>query len=412
MGSSLLLAVIAVVSSYFTSIPPQVLTQNPVTHANPGAKQLHFLIKNSQFKRSNIYTFDQIESMLQREGHSLNRAVSNKVLASLKCARQNGVLHNNILAVIDYSLPSSEKRLWVFDLQKKKLLFHTYVSHGINSGALLSNAFSNQWDSKASSIGVFRTDEAYYGREGLSLRLTGLERGFNDNASRRYIVMHGGWYVEEDFIKRYGRAGRSWGCPAVPLELAKPIINTIKDHALFVVYYPSDNWFMKSRFLNCSNFSAIPEEDKVLTEINPPMVEKQGRESILFVDRNNNGSREESEPVVVISAGNYERIFNSKPPVERMLRRQINGVEYIAISPNELKDIIAGNHLIDLNFVIPVVTMERGYYLTHMQLVPLGFIKQVRINTEALSTPYSIDFANGSSHNLRAIDYFIRWVGL
>lgn len=411
MGSALITAILAGMASFFMPVSTPALSHNsPIATNNPGVQQFNSLLKSAQYPRSNIYTFDQIESMLQREGHSLNKAVSNKVLTTLKCAKEKGIVHNSILTVIDYSLPSSEKRLWVFDLQKKKLLFHTYVSHGINSGALESNAFSNQWDSKASSIGIFRTDEAYYGREGLSLRLTGLERGFNDNASRRYIVMHGGWYVEEDFIKRYGRPGRSWGCPAVPLHLAKPIINTIKDNALFVVYYPSDNWFMKSRFLNCTNFSAIPEDDNLRTEINPPMVEKQWREGILFADLNNNHSREENEPVVVITAGIYEQLFNKKPPVERMLRRQINGVEYIALSNEEFKTIVADNHLSALNFVIPVVTQERGYYLTHMQLVPLGVIKQVHSDT--LQNQYTIDFENRAAVNLRSIDYFIRWVGL
>lgn len=414
MGNSLLLALAVAVSNYLTPILFNAsLPALPVAHAEQrGQQQFKALIKTAQYPHSTIYTVDQIEAMLHREGSSLNKAVIDKVLISLKCARQNRVWHNNILAVIDYSLPSSEKRLWVFDLQQKKLLFHTYVSHGINSGALLSNAFSNQRDSKASSIGVYKTQESYYGREGLSLRLAGLERGFNDNASNRYIVMHGGWYVEEDFIKRYGRPGRSWGCPAVPLHLAKPIINTIKDDSLFVVYYPSDNWLMKSRFLNCNNYTAIPQEETILTEINPPMVEKQSRESILFVDLNNNNKREEHEPVVVISAGNYEQLFNTKAPLARMLRRQIDQIEYIVLTANELPTLISTNNLQALNFVIPVITQERGYYITRMQRVPLGAIKQIRTNPDSFNRDYTIEFAQGSSVNLRSIDYFIRWVGL
>ena len=108
--------------------------------------------------------------------------------------------------------------------KEKKLLFHTYVSHGITSGTLLTNYFSNKYNSKASSIGVYKTEKAYYGREGLSLRLDGLDRSFNDNASNRSVVMHGGWYVDEHFIKKYGRPGRSWGCPALPLNFINPLL--------------------------------------------------------------------------------------------------------------------------------------------------------------------------------------------
>src|SRR3990167_3161690 len=140
--------------------------------------------------------------LMLKEQKSLNSALVDKVLTTLVCSKMHHVDHNNILTIIDYSLPSSEKRLWIFDLKAKKLLFYTYVSHGITSGSLRSEYFSNKYNSRASSIGVFKTEQAYYGREGLSLKLEGLDRGFNDNAFNRYIVMHGGWYVNEPFIKK------------------------------------------------------------------------------------------------------------------------------------------------------------------------------------------------------------------
>ena len=140
---------------------------------------------------------NELRAMLHAQAPNLSDAVINKVATALKCTTAYNVEGSNVLTVIDYSLPSNQKRLWVFDIVQKKLLFKTYESHGIKSGTLLTNNFSNKYNSKASSIGVYKTDQAYYGREGLSLRLEGLERNFNDNAMNRSIVMHGGWYLDE-----------------------------------------------------------------------------------------------------------------------------------------------------------------------------------------------------------------------
>ena len=143
---------------------------------------------------------NDIATMLNQNNVGLQTAVIDKVLTILECTQARHIEHTPILTVIDYSLPANTKRLWVFNLNEKKLLFHTYVSHGIKSGALSSNFFSNKYDSKTSSIGVYTTDKAYYGREGLSLKLNGLEEGFNDHAYNRSLVMHGGWYFDEEFI--------------------------------------------------------------------------------------------------------------------------------------------------------------------------------------------------------------------
>ncbi|HAT8371004.1 TPA: hypothetical protein GDD12_14515, partial [Legionella pneumophila] len=327
---------------------------------------------------------------------------------------------NNILTIIDYSMPSNQKRLWVFDLDKKELLFHTYVSHGIKSGTLLTDKFSNKFDSKASSIGVYKTEQVYYGREGLSLRLVGLDTKFNDNAFNRYIVMHGGWYMDEQFIKRYGRPGRSWGCPALPLPIKKQIIDTIKDNSLLVVYYPSDEWFNKSKFLNCSKQKSDQVAINRLSETQAP-VDDEIREDILFVDLNKNNSREEHEPIITMSADAYERIFHSQPPLSRMLRRQINNAEYIALSKEEFnKLVLQGNRegLGEIHFVIPVIIMEHGYYETQMQIVNMGKIKEVQPNsdtsriTQEPAKSYRIDFESKPALNLKTTNRFIRWLGL
>lgn len=357
----------------------------------------------------------EVEELLRKKGATLNAGVINKVITTLKCARQFHVLHNNILTIIDYSLPSSEKRLWVFNLNNKKLLFHTYVSHGIKSGTLLTNYFSNKYNSKASSMGIYKTEQAYRGREGLSLRLDGLDKGFNDNASNRAIVMHGGWYVEENFIKKYGRAGRSWGCPSLPVNLTPSIINTIKDNSLFVIYYPSDNWFLKSKFLNCQHLPPEQNSDKIEAEMKPSTDGAGQREEVLFANVSKN-----SEAVVAMSADNYERIFRTHAPLERMLRRQIDNMEYIALSTNEFNNLVNNNDRANLDtiyVIIPEVKMQRGYYLTEMKIVPLGKIKSIRPQGDAAHTAeqikkYTVDFENKSSVNLRTTNQFIRWIGL
>lgn len=365
---------------------------------------------------------NEIQNMLHNEADTLNTPVINKVITTLRCATAHDVDRNNILTIIDYSLPSNEKRLWVFDLAKKKLLFHTYVSHGIRSGTLLTNYFSNKNDSKASSIGVYKTQKAYYGREGLSLRLDGLDKSFNDNVANRAVVMHGGWYVDENFIKRYGRPGRSWGCPALPLGLYQPIINTIKDQSLMVIYYPSDEWFGKSKFLTCDAVVASNTTNMHMTQPNLPPNNVDMRDPVLFVDSNRNDKREEEEPILVMSADNYERVFHTQAPLGRMLRRQINNVEYIALSSNEFNKLVAQNDkqsLSSIDFVIPVIIMVRGYYETQMKIVKLGKINDVRLNSNSsnnnnkdLIKSYTLSTEVKPVIHLKATNRFIRWLGL
>ncbi|CAM2759986.1 murein L,D-transpeptidase catalytic domain family protein [Legionella worsleiensis] len=367
------------------------------------------------------YQLNEIKELLEKERGTLRSQVINKVLKSIQCASVYQVERNNILTVIDYSLPSNQKRLWVFDLNDKKLLFHTYVSHGIRSGTLLTRYFSNKNDSKASSIGVYKTDQAYYGREGLSLRLAGIDKHFNDNAYNRAIVMHGGWYVEENFIKRYGRPGRSWGCPALPPDLYKPIINTIKDNSLMVIYYPSDEWFGKSRFLTCD----APAQSTATSSIQPrpslPPDDVDNRDPVLFADLNKNDRREDNDPILVMAADAYERIFHTQAPLGRMLRRQINHQEYIAISSQEFDKLVAQNNKEDLDalhFVVPVIIMSHGYYETQMKILNMGRINQVSLHSAVpghlggVTKSYTVNTDTKSFINLKATNRFIRWLGL
>ena len=154
------------------------------------------------------------------------------------------------LTVIDFSKPSTEKRMWVYDLRTRALLFHEHVAHGRGSGANLPTEFSNVPESNQSSLGLFRTGEAYIGKHGLSLRLDGLERGVNDRARERAIVIHGADYVNAATARAQGRLGRSLGCPAVRNEIATPLIQAVKDGGLLFAYYPNTSWLEGSAYLD------------------------------------------------------------------------------------------------------------------------------------------------------------------
>lgn len=355
----------------------------------------------------------ELVDMIHREAPNLRMTVINKVMTALSCANEYNVNHNNILSIIDYSLPANEKRLWIFDLQNKKLLFHTFVSHGIKSGALFTTMFSNKYNSKSSSLGVYKTEQTYYGRDGLSLRLNGLDYGFNDNAANRYIVMHGGWYVDEKFIKKYGRSGRSWGCPAVPLDLVSPIINTIKDNSLMVVYYPDEKWLEKSRFFKCDKPSSANSTQQPVSE--SAISDDVKRDDVLLTEINRHGKSEENTAVAVMSANQYEQAFNNKVPLNRMLRRQINEQEYVALSANELQRLITDktlNPLIaEISFARPVIKMIRGYYETQMQLLNWGKVREITPSPSA-SENYTVTFDNKNTQSLKGTDRFIRWLGL
>lgn len=189
----------------------------------------------------------QLQHLSQR-APQLNKKVLKLALTAYEKASSKGTVKKPVLTVIDYSLPSSKQRMWVFDLRKEKLLYNTYVAHGMNSGMSTPHHFSNKSSSKETSLGTYVTRDTYTGSKGLSLNLQGLERGFNDNAYNRRVVIHGAWYVEADFIKKTGRAGRSWGCPSIAQTLAKPVINTIKNGSVVFAYYPDKYYLSHSGY--------------------------------------------------------------------------------------------------------------------------------------------------------------------
>jgi len=168
-------------------------------------------------------------SLISRLAPKLNPVVISEAVSAMKCAKKNGVGESaSRLAIIDYTLPSRKPRLWVVDLKSQKLLFKEYVAHGQGSGGDIPTAFSDRDGSHQSSLGLYLTDATYQGGNGYSLKLQGLSRGFNESAMDRLIVMHGAPYVNPAKADDMGRLGRSWGCPAVRTEVAKPMIDTLK----------------------------------------------------------------------------------------------------------------------------------------------------------------------------------------
>lgn len=191
-----------------------------------------------------------VDAWSERSLGGIDHEVFALALGAATCALRSGDITDlQTLTVIDYSRPSTEKRLWVFDLRERSLLYEELVAHGSGSGMEKATSFSNEPNSHQSSLGLFRTDASYLGRNGYSLRLHGLDQGFNHNAYERAIVVHGAPYVSDDAIRLQGRLGRSWGCPALRAGVAREVIDTIKGHGLVFAYYPDTKWLQSSKYL-------------------------------------------------------------------------------------------------------------------------------------------------------------------
>ena len=198
----------------------------------------------------NAAASESLVSSLVRQAPGLSANVLRLAMSASQCAAARGlVTRRDLLTVIDYSIASSKPRLFVFDLAAQKLLYRELVAHGKNSGGDVATSFSNDGGSLASSIGLFVTADTYFGHNGYSLRLRGLDEGFNDMAWDRLVVLHGASYVSEEAIRVLGRLGRSWGCPAVRPEIAKKLIDLLRGGTAIFAYYPDAQYLAKSEFL-------------------------------------------------------------------------------------------------------------------------------------------------------------------
>ncbi len=246
----ILLAVITVIffaTSFYTFDPkeeakPEI--QNIKTSL-PALKKSN----SSKDKAAEIYRSISFEN-----GNTLKPEVFEIAFLGFNNLKKAGKLPevSNLISVVDFSLSSRKKRLWVIDLEKKLVVFNSLVAHGKNTGEEFAQKFSNTESSYQSSLGFYITESTYNGSNGYSLKLLGMDPGYNDAALQRAIVMHGADYVSDDFIKSQKRIGRSWGCPAVPRALAEPIINTIKGKNVLFIYYPDEQYLSKSEWLKKS----------------------------------------------------------------------------------------------------------------------------------------------------------------
>jgi hypothetical protein len=182
---------------------------------------------------------ESLETDLLRVAPTLRPEALRAALAAWDDVSAKGEISRPILTVIDYGLSSMTKRMWVFDLASRRLLFHELVAHGKNSGEDLATRFSNEEGSLMTSLGAFVTGSTYDGKNGYSMRLRGMERGRNDRAEERTIVVHGAPYVGDEVAEKLGRLGRSWGCPALRPAIARTLIDEVKDRTLLYAYHPS-----------------------------------------------------------------------------------------------------------------------------------------------------------------------------
>jgi hypothetical protein len=197
-----------------------------------------------------------IYDSLRLDDVGLHRQAFDNALKGWDKLKSEGKLHNeSILAIADFSQSSNNKRLYVLDMENYKVLFNTLVAHGRNSGREWATRFSNSISSYQSSPGFYITGSTYNGSNGYSLKLDGMEKGINDKAMKRAIVMHGAPYVSESLISRLGYIGRSQGCPAVPARDAKKIINTLKNGACLYIHVPDQRYLSRSPILNDSSMS-------------------------------------------------------------------------------------------------------------------------------------------------------------
>lgn len=195
---------------------------------------LSFAEKKMAYEQHLMHLYDKAE--LKKAG--LSFAVFERAYTGYQNFRHQGIAsaERNLLTVVDFTKPSNQKRMWIIDLESGKVLHHTLVAHGRNTGNVTANKFSNQPNSNMSSMGFYVTDKPYYGKHGLSLRLSGMDEAYNSKAMERAIVLHGADYVSDAFIQQYGRLGRSLGCPAVPREISGDVIELIKDNTVLYIH--------------------------------------------------------------------------------------------------------------------------------------------------------------------------------
>ena len=202
-------------------------------------------------KRMILATAGSIYQEMDLEDSGLSRTAFEYAWTGYYKLKKKGLLRRTgILSICDFSQSSSKERMYVIDVRNRRLLYRTFVAHGIKSGEEFANSFSNKMESGKSSLGFYITTSTYTGFNGLSLRIEGVDRGFNDNAARRAVVIHGATYVSRRILNKYGVMGTTFGCPAIPDEMTSQIIPVVKNGSCFFIYYPSKKYLAQSPVLN------------------------------------------------------------------------------------------------------------------------------------------------------------------
>jgi hypothetical protein len=212
----------------------------------------------SHFKTGNKTVVSATELLYQRlsEPALPLAALKSSIEVYRRLTKEGQIINDKVITIIDFTKPSDLERLFVIDLIEEKVIYKSLVAHGKNSGENYATSFSNNPESHQSSLGYYLTGKPYVGRHGNSLLLNGLEKGINDNARKRAVVIHGAKYVSQGYIESNGKLGRSFGCPALPEETASEIINTIQEESLLFIYSSDRNYCKNSSFFN--SFSSIP----------------------------------------------------------------------------------------------------------------------------------------------------------
>lgn len=242
---TVLFAVILVVagfSMYINVFVSKAYASEPVIHTEKSSEQV------SSFTAFSRDLYNEIG--LKQSG--LDSALFEKAMTGYYNLKSLGSLstEKDLLTIIDFRKPSTEKRFWVIDLRNKTILFNSLVAHGKNTGEQYATNFSNAPSSNMSSLGFYVTGEPYMGKHGLSLYIDGQDKGFNDNARNRSVVIHGADYVSEEFAQRVGRIGRSQGCPALPEGITPEVVNTLEGGTCLFIYYPDAKYEAKTQLLN------------------------------------------------------------------------------------------------------------------------------------------------------------------
>lgn len=237
----------ALLLSSFTGTSTFVSTGHPIETSDN--KTVNEVVGMELFDLHVQQMYDNLK--LESKGLGLN--TFRQALIGYYNLRTKKEVRKNILSIADFSKSANKERFYVIDLKNDKLLYHTLVAHGRNSGNVFAKHFSNEPESYKSSLGFYVTDKTYYGKHGKSLRLRGKESGINDNAMKRAVVIHGADYVSEDFIARIGRLGRSFGCPSLPNEISGEVIDLIKDGSCLYIYAENAEYQAASTYLNTAD---------------------------------------------------------------------------------------------------------------------------------------------------------------